>query len=636
VGSVESFTITTTAGYPTATTLTKTGPLPSGVSFTDNGDGTATLAGTPAAGTAGSYPLTVTAGNSAGSTQQAFTLTVVRANTSPVITSADHATFAFGSAGSFTVTTTAGYPAATTITKTGTLPGGVTFTDNGDGTATIAGTPTAAGAFPITITASNGAANDATQSFTLTVTKKPTITSADRTTFVVGSAGSFTITTTAGYPAATTMTKTGALPGGVSFTDNGDGTATLAGTPAAGTAGSYPLTVDATNAAGTSSQTFTLTVTPASASPVITSADHATFTKGSAGSFTVTTTAGYPAATTITKTGTLPAGVTFTDNGDGTATVAGTSTVAGAYTITVRASNGASTDATQSFTLTVNAPPTITSANTARFTSNVAGQTFTVTTTAGFPTATTLTETGALPAGMTFNDNHNGTATIAGTASVSASTNYPIVIKASNGISPDASQNFTLTVYKATQTIAFAPLADHLYGSAPFTITASASSHLAVTFTSSTMSVCTVSGTTVTVKAAGACTITAAQGGNATYLAADPVARTFTVGYVVSNLAPPNKSTFQAGSTIPVKFQLTGANGKPIPNTVATTLGCTVNVTFNAGTPICATYNTTSQLFQANIATKASLPHKTSYKIVITVKVGTTTVATATTTVTTK
>jgi hypothetical protein len=448
VGSAGNFTVTTTGGYPVATTITKTGALPSGVTFTDNGDGTATIAGTPAAGTAGSYPLTITATNAAGPTQQSFTLTVVPANTSPVITSADHTTFAFGSAGSFTVTTTAGYPAATTITKTGTLPAGVTFTDNGDGTATIAGTPTAAGAFPLTITASNGASTDATQNFMLTVTKKPAITSGNATTFRVGIAGNFTVTTTAGYPVATTITQTGTLPSGVSFTDNGDGTATLSGTPAAGTTGSYPLTITASNSAGSTQQSFTLTVQPANSSPVITSADHATFTKGSAGSFTVTTTAGYPTATTITETGTLPAGVTFTDNHNGTATIAGTPTVAGAFPITIKASNGASTDATQSFTLTVNAPPAITSANTATFTSNLAGQTFTVTTAAGYPTATTLTETGALPAGVTFTDNHNGTATIAGTPSVTTSTNYPIVIKASNGISPDATQNFTLKVTK--------------------------------------------------------------------------------------------------------------------------------------------------------------------------------------------
>ncbi|MCU1689536.1 MAG: Ig family protein, partial [Jatrophihabitantaceae bacterium] len=328
-------------------------------------------------------------------------------------------------------------------------------------------------------------------------------------------------------------------------------------------------------------------------------------------------------------------GVTFSDNGDGTATIAGTPTVAGAFTITIKASNGASTDATQSFALTVNAPAAITSAEHSTFAIGSAGS-FTVTTTAGYPTATSITKTGTLPAGVTFTDNHNGTATLAGTPAAGTTGSYPLTIKASNGISPDASQAFTLTVGKGTQTITFAAPADRLYGAAPFTVTASASSGLAVSFTSSTTTVCTVSGSTVTIKAAGACTITASQPGDTNWQSAAPVSRTFTVGYKVSVLAPPNKTVFQAGSTIPVKFQLIGANGKPIPNNVASTLGCTVTASFNAATPVCATYNATSQQFQVNIGTPGNLPHRTSYTIIITVTVGTTTVATSTATVTTK
>ncbi len=209
---------------------------------------------------------------------------------------------------------------------------------------------------------------------------------------------------------------------------------------------------------------------PANSSPVITSADHASFTKGSAGSFTVTTTAGYPTATTITKTGTLPAGVSFTDNHDGTATIAGTPTAAGCLPDHHQGQQrGQHRRDARRFTLTVNAPPVITSANTATFTSDLAGQSFTVTTTAGYPTATTITETGALPAGMTFTDNHNGTATIAGTPSVTTSTNYPIVIKASNGIAPDASQSFTLKVTKvaAVALPSSKPKADGKLGGVP-------------------------------------------------------------------------------------------------------------------------------------------------------------------------
>ena len=59
---------------------------------------------------------------------------------------------------------------------------------------------------------------------------------------------------------AIALSKTGALPGGVTFTDNGNGTATLAGTPDVGSGGTYPVTITATNNLGSDHQVFTLTV----------------------------------------------------------------------------------------------------------------------------------------------------------------------------------------------------------------------------------------------------------------------------------------------------------------------------------------------------------------------------------------
>jgi hypothetical protein len=443
-GQAGSFAVTATAGFPTTTTITKTGSLPAGVTFTDNGDGTATLAGTPAIGTGGSYPITITAtasGGLAAPATQPFTLTV---QAPPVITSADHTTFSAGNPGSFTVSTSAGNPATTTLTKTGTLPSGVTFTDNGDGTATLAGTPNtgSGGIYTITITASNTVAPNATQPFTLTVNEPPHITSANHVTFTLNTASSFTMTSTGGQPSSIAITETGALPAGVTFTDNGDGTATLAGTPT-GTGGSYSLTFTATNGIPpNATQAFTLTV---NASPSITSANHTTFTVGTGGSFTVTSTPGNPTTTTITQSGALPSGVTFTDNGDGTATLAGTPTVGtgGSYPLTITASNGVLPNSSQAFTLTVNEPTHITSANHTTFAVGTAG-TFTVTTAGGYPTPPVLTETGALPAGVTFADNGDGTATIAGTPTAGGS--FPITITANNGVPPDATQSFTLTV----------------------------------------------------------------------------------------------------------------------------------------------------------------------------------------------
>jgi hypothetical protein len=86
----------------------------------------------------------------------------------------------------------------------------------------------------------------------------PAITSSYAAAFFVGQAGSMTITST-GIPAAS-LTETGALPTGVTFQDNGDGTATLAGTPSAGTAGTYSLAISGSNVVGSVTQAFRITV----------------------------------------------------------------------------------------------------------------------------------------------------------------------------------------------------------------------------------------------------------------------------------------------------------------------------------------------------------------------------------------
>ena len=242
IGMANTFTVTTT-GHPVPATIASPGTLPTGVTFTDNGNGTASLTGSPASGSEGTYPLTLTASNGIGSAAvQGFVLTVVAGGT-PLFTSADQATFSVGAVGSFSIQTSA-LPVASTITMTGALPADVTFTDHGNGTATLAGVPAAgtAGSYPLVFTADNGVATTS-QSFTLTVTPvaggAPAFTSGNATTFAVGAASTFAVTTS-GTPAPA-LTLSGALPAGVAFTDHGDGTASLAGTPDAGTAGTYPL-----------------------------------------------------------------------------------------------------------------------------------------------------------------------------------------------------------------------------------------------------------------------------------------------------------------------------------------------------------------------------------------------------------
>jgi len=469
-GAPGTFIVTTT-GSPIPS-LTRTGALPGGVTFVDNGNGTGTLSGTPATGTNGTYSIFFRAHNSAPpDATQTFTLTV---NTAPAITSANNTTFTTTSAGTFTVTAT-GSPTPS-LTRTGALPGGVTFVDSGNGTGTLSGTPVTGsnGVYNLVFTARNSISPDASQNFTLTVnsgTQAPAITSANNTMFTIGAAGTFIVIAT-GSPTPS-LSRAGALPGGLSFVDNGNGTGTVSGTPAAGTKGTYNIVFSAHNGvAPDASQSFTLTLNSATQAPAITSASNTVFNTGAAGSFTVTST-GSPVPG-ITRTGTLPTGVSFVDNGNGTGTLSGSPAAGtnGTYSLVFKAHNGVFPAATQNFTLTVNVPPAITSANNTPFTASLPG-TFTVTAT-GSPTPA-LTTTGSLPSGVSFVDNGDGTGILGGTPGASTNGTYNIVFAAHIAGSPDATQPFALTVNPGPQPPAITSANNALFtAGTPGTFTATA------------------------------------------------------------------------------------------------------------------------------------------------------------------
>ena len=247
----------------------------------------------------------------------------------PAISSSNSTTFTVGAAGSFIVTAT-GSPNPS-ITESGTLPGGIRFVDNGNGTGTLSGTPSpgTGGVYNITFTAQNGFSPNATQSFTLTVNQAPIITSANNATFAVGTAGFFTLTTSAFPTAAITA---GSLPSGVGFVDNHNGTGTLSGTPTV--QGVFIITFTASNGVGSPAvQTFTLTVGQAPTTVTLTSSLNPS-TYGQAVTFTATVAspAGTPTGTVTFMNGTGKLGTSKLASG--VATLTTTTLVAGIRSIT--------------------------------------------------------------------------------------------------------------------------------------------------------------------------------------------------------------------------------------------------------------------------------------------------------------
>ena len=351
------------------------------------------------------------------------------AATAPTITSANSTSVVSGTGGTFQVTATGTTPITYGLTG---APTGVTI--DSAGLITIAGT-TAIGSHTFTITASNGTLPDDTQLFTLAVTAAPVapaITSANNTSVVSGTGGTFQVTATG--DATITYSLTGE-PAGVSI-NSATGLVTIAGTTAVG---SHTFTITASNGISpNATQSFTLTVTAAPVAPAITSANNTSVVSGTGGTFQVTATG--DATITYSLSG-EPAGVSINST-SGLITIAGT-VATGSHTFAITAANGTLPNDTQSFTLMVTSTATAPGINGPASMTLTAGYAATSTgvyTTSGSPSPTVTKTSGN--AAITWN---SATQRLSIAAGLAAGT-YPVVLTAANGTLPDATITFTLTV----------------------------------------------------------------------------------------------------------------------------------------------------------------------------------------------
>lgn len=189
-------------------------------------------------------------------------------------------------------------------------------------------------------------------------------------------------------------------------------------------------------------------VTPTGGSfpPVFTSGGtSATFREGTAATPVVFAASGVPEPV-LSQSGTLPAGVTW-DSVNYRLTGTPATGSQGVYHPVITATNSAGS-AGRSFTLFVEGPPTLTSANATTFSEGQANS-FNVTAD-GYPAPTYSVTAGSLPDGVTLSSN----GTLSGTP-VNAEASYPITITADNGVSPADSQSFTLTVNRAPRVTGF-------------------------------------------------------------------------------------------------------------------------------------------------------------------------------------
>ena len=289
------------------------------------------------------------------------------------------------------------------------------------------------------------------------------------------------------------------------------------------------------------------------------------------------------------------------------------------YSFTGWAGNVAS-PSSSSTTITMNAPqsvtakfalptqaPAITSANATTFTIGAAGS-FTVIAT-GTPTPK-ISESGALPTGVSFNTVTN---VLSGTPAAGSAPTYNITFTASNGVGTNAVQAFTLTVAAnpATPTLAsIAPNSGLRGASVPVTLTGT-------NFTATGTTV-TVSGTGVTV---GAITVVNSMSITTTLtISATATISARNVSVATTSGGTSNTVTFTVvGPPVPTLTSVTpatGVRGTAVPVTLAGTnfaaTGTTVavsgtGVTVGAITVVSSTTITTT----FTISTTASLSART-------------------------
>jgi uncharacterized protein YhjY with autotransporter beta-barrel domain len=337
-----------------------------------------------------------------GTTSSTATVTInVNPPPAPAITSANSTTATGGQAFSFQVTAS-NVPAS--FAATGTLPNGVNFNT---ATGVLSGTPTQAGTFPLSITATNSSGTSSAQSFTLQVNYATPVVTSGATANGTGDVPGFSYQITAtNLPQSYSVT--GALPTGVTIDTS---TGLVSGTPTQ--AGTFPVTVNAINPAGTGSKAVTITI--ASGTPVITSANTANGLSGQAISYQITATYG---PHTFNAAG-LPAGVTINT---GTGLISGAFPSPGSFPVTVSATGpGGTGQLVVTFTIG-QGPPQVTSANSAvGATGNPMSYQITAT-----QSPTSYNATG-LPPGLGIN---TATGLISGTPTSGGS--FPVTVSATN------------------------------------------------------------------------------------------------------------------------------------------------------------------------------------------------------------
>ncbi|MEM7220843.1 MAG: cadherin domain-containing protein [Pseudomonadota bacterium] len=459
--------------------------LPAWLTLVDNGDGTATLSGTPTNDEVGGHSVDIQISDGSLTTNQAFTLTVVNVNDDPVFTSSNTFSIAENQTAVGTITSSDVDGGAPQYTLVGGDDDGLFSIDINTGALTFNSAPNFEAPvdgdtdndYEITVQVDDGAGGVVTQSVTVTVTNVDEFdvgtisdTNTDANEISEGASAGAAVGITAfadDLDAPDTVSYTlDDDAGGLFVIDGVTGIVTLNGALDRESAASHDITVRATSTdTSFSTQTFTITVLDLNdTAPVITPGQTFDIDEDASVSDSV----GTVVATDADITGALSGWTIIGGNGDGVfainastgeLTIADTTNLnhegSDQYTLTIEVSDGV---ATVSETVTIdindiNETPTFTSSPIASATEDVL-YSYLITAADVDDGDTPSFSAVTLPAWLTLVDNGDGTATLSGTPTNDEVGGHSVDIQISDG-SLTANQAFTLTVVNVNDDPAF-------------------------------------------------------------------------------------------------------------------------------------------------------------------------------------
>jgi hypothetical protein len=585
-----SFTVQTTGGNPTPALSIQQGSLPTGLTFTDNGDGTATISGAPDLNQVGTYNLTLQAKNVAATVPQQLTITVNRTSQAALALTSTSGTFgspltlttsggsgtgavsyvvdsggtasgcsvnagalSVTSAGTCLVTATKAQdpnynsvsspPTTVTFAKADQAALSVTSTSGTYGTGLTLTTSGGSGMGAVSYSAIDGTASNCTVagdvlSVSSAGTCSVTATKAGDGNYNPVSSLPTTVTFAKADQATLSVTSTSGTFGSALMLTTSGGSGTGAVSYALDSGGTAPgCTLNAGSLSVSSTGTCLVTATKAgdgNYNPVSSSQATVTFAPAAQAPLSVTSTSGtYGSGLTLTTSGGSGTGAVSYAVVDGTASgcsiTAGVLSVSSAGTCLVTATKAgdANYNVASSTQTTVSFGPADQAALTLTSASGTFGSGLKLTTSGG-------SGTGAVSYAV-VDGTASGCSITAGVLSVSsAGTCLVTATKAADtNYNSKSSPQTTVSFAKAPQSITFTsqPPAQPQVGGG-YTVAATAGSGLPVAFSidpSSGTGVCSIAGAVVSFTGAGSCVIDADQAGNGNYLAASTSRQTLTV-----------------------------------------------------------------------------------------------------------